>query len=520
LRAQYVIYRSTWIYWMDSFFLKLLQQVYLAGGGVIIAMTIGIPLGIWIARKDKIKKCILAVCNVLQTLPSLALLGFLLPFFGIGIKTAMVALVLYAMLPILRNTVTGLLGVTPDLLEAAESLGLTQWQRMKLVELPLALPVIIAGIRIATPMSVGIATLAALIGAGGLGDFIYEGLSLNDTPLILWGALPIAGLALFLEYVIARIEKSLTARNINATLKKVSAKRKWLKLFSILIFCGILFSFYLTGSSHDQVRIGTKNFTEQLILGELLAQLLAANTSLQVVKQFNLGGSVICHKALLRGDIDIYPEYTGTAYRVILKKDTPRTAAQIYDYVRTHYAKRFNVEWLDVFGFNNTNALAVHQSFAVLHSLKAISDLKPISSQLTIGVPADFMKRSDGFLGLTQRYHLKFGQIKLMEVGLMYQAMKLGQINTMLAFSTDGRIPRYDLSLLKDDLNLFPTYQAGPLVRSAFIKRHPEIRAVLHKLAGKINNQKMQNLNYQVEVLKRSPEEVAKNFLKMAEIGM
>lgn len=489
---------------------KLFEQVYLTLGAVFIAMLLSIPIGIIIARRNKIKNYVLGISSILQTLPSLAVLGFLLPFLGIGIKTAIVTLVLYAMLPILRNTVTGLLGISPELLEAADGLGFTKMQKMLRVELPLALPVIVAGIRTATAMSVGIATIAAFIGAGGLGDFIYEGLSLNNMSLILLGAVPAALLALLLDYVIARIENVLSAKHRN----KISAKNP--KLWLVVIFFLLLpvFFFYVQAPSSNRVTIGTKNFTEQLILGELLAQLLQANTTLQVCKKFNLGGTFICHHALVSGDIDMYPEYTGTAYNVILQQNLLKNPSQVYEYVKKVYQQNFQVAWLDVFGFNNSNAVAVRRKFAKEFSLKTISDLKPIAKRLTIGVPADFMQRPDGFLGLKKQYQLEFKSVRLMDPGLLYKAIHLGQIDLIMAFSTDGRIPAYDLLILQDNKHLFPTYLAAPIVREATLKKHPELKVILNKLAGKINNQVMQNLNYQVDVLKNTPEEVADNFLK------
>ncbi|MBA2653706.1 MAG: ABC transporter permease subunit [Gammaproteobacteria bacterium] len=492
---------------------KLLEQVYLTMGSVAIAMLISIPLGIYIARKNKLKKYILSFTNILQTLPSLAVMGFLLPFLGVGIKTAILALVIYAILPILQNTVTAFLGVAPDLLEAADGLGFTKSQKLWRVEFPLALPVIIAGVRTATAMSVGIATLAAFIGAGGLGDFIYEGLSLNSTRLILLGAIPAALLALVLDYIIGLFEKKITAK------KHPVKKRKWALYYLTIIFfffiLAIGIGLFFTGSSKtNTVRVGTKNFTEQIILGEIITQLLRADTALHVVKKFNLGGTFICQRAIIRGDIDLYPEYTGTGYTVILSQTQPRSSAEIYNYVRQTYFDKFNLIWLNVFGFNNTNAVVVSRQVATKYSLRKISDLNAIAHRLVIGVPADFMERPDGFVGLKNKYHLEFGRVRLMDPGLMYKAIQLGQLDVIMGFSTDARILAYNLVVLEDDQHLFTAYFAAPIIRDDILKRHPNIKVVLDKLAGKINNNTMQNLNYQVDVLQKTPEEVASKFLK------
>ncbi len=489
---------------------KLLEQIYLTLGGILVATLASIPLGIAIARKERLRNYILGVCSILQTLPSLAVLGFLLPFLGIGIKTAIVTLVLYAMLPILRNTVTGLLGIPAYLLEAADGLGLTKMQKMQMVELPLALPVIVAGIRTATAMSVGIATLAAFIGAGGLGDFIYEGLSLNNMHLILLGAIPAALLALLLDYLIAIIEKSLHLRK--KIWKKQSLKHWAIGCFFLLLFIFMLF--FYSKSNTNKIIIGTKNFSEQLILGELIAQTLEKKTTLQIVRKFNLGGTFISHQAIVNGQIDIYPEYTGTSYVVILKQSKLTDANQVYNYVKAAYQQRYDIIWLKVFGFNNSNAIAVRKNFSKNNKVYAISSLTFLAPHLTIGVPADFLDRPDGFLGLKEKYHLRFKKVRLMETGLMYQAINLNQLEVIMAFSTDGRIPAYHLVTLIDDKHLFPPYYAAPIVRGAVLKKHPEIASALNLLSGKINDQEMRDLNYQVDVLRKSPREVARFFLK------
>lgn len=491
---------------------KTMQQTYMTLGAIFIAMCISIPIGIIIARKERIRSYVLGFNSILQTLPSLAVLGFLLPFLGIGIKTALVALVLYAMLPIMRNTVTGLLGLPMELLEAADGLGFTRAQKITMIELPLALPVIIAGIRSATAMVVGIATLAAFIGAGGLGDFIYEGLSLNNTNLILLGAIPAALLALFLDFLIAKLESALTYK------KSAKQKKYRFALISFIILLLGMFGlfFYLQGSkinNDNQVKIGTKNFSEQLILGEIMAQLLEANSSLNVVRVFNLGGTLVCHQAILNGEIDLYPEYTGTSYAVILKQAGLQDPALVYQFVQNAYQSKYNLEWLDVFGFNNSNAVAVRAELSKKFNLVALSDLKKVAQQFTIGVPPDFMERPDGFVGLKTKYQMQFASVRIMDPGLMYKAIQLNQLDAIMAFSTDARIAVYHLVVLTDDQHLFPPYYAAPVIRIPYIKKHPEVKQILNRLAGKISNDTMINLNYQIDELKRSPAEVAREFL-------
>lgn len=491
---------------------KLFEQIYLSLTGILLAIAISIPLGIVVARKDKAQNFFFILTNTIQTLPSLAILGFLLPFFGIGVKTAIITLVIYSVLPILRNTVTSIINIPKELIEAADSLGLTKFQKIWRIELPLALPVIVAGIRTAAAMSIGITTLAAFIGAGGLGDFIYEGLSLNNVPLILLGSIPAAMLALLLDYLISIVEKSLTNRKRKNNIKRTDIL--WLLPCAILASMLVIFSFYLLHSSEHKVIIGTKNFTEQLILGEILAQTLEKKTSLTVERKFNLGSTYICHRALIDGQIDVYPEYTGTSYRVILKASGLSDPFAIFNFVKSAYLRNYAVVWLGIFGFNNSNAVAIRKEYAEKNKIFTITDLTPLASQLIWGIPPDFLERPDGFKGLTTKYHLNFKKVRLMDPGLMYEAIHHKKIDVIMAFSTDARLAEYQLVTLKDDKHLFPPYFAAPIIRNKKLKRFPEIATALSSLNGKITDSVMRALNYQVDVLKKSPEEVARAFLR------
>lgn len=493
---------------------KTVHQSYLALSAIFIAILISVPLGILIAKRPRLQRYVLGFNSIFQTLPSLAVLGLLLPVFGIGVKTSLIALVLYALLPIIRNTVVGILNISPDLIEAANGLGLTRWQRVTRVELPLAVPVIVAGIRTATAMVIGISTLAALIGAGGLGEYIYEGLSLNNVNLILMGAIPAAFLALFFDFLIGRVEKLLTMKRRHRTKSRSQYFLRYTSCAIVLITFVYFFITPVTSQEHNEVRVGSKNFSEQLILGELIAQLLEAKTNLNVTRTFNLGGTFICHQAIVKNEIDIYPEYTGTSYLVILNKfglDDPR---EIFKYVSQSYEKKFNLIWLGEFGFNNSNALAITQELSEKYNIKTIEQLVAIAQTLTIGVPADFMDRPDGFVGLKNRYGLVFGKVRFMDTGLMYKAVMHHQLDAIMAFSTDSRLHAYNLVPLTDNKHLFPPYYAAPVVSKKILTEHPEIVRVLKPLKGKIDNNVMRELNYQVDVKQRSPKEVAREFLK------
>ncbi len=494
---------------------KTWQQFYMASLATLIAMLIGIPAGIWITRYRKMQTPVLGIASIFQTIPSLALLAMLLPLLGIGLAPALVALTIYAILPITRNTVAGLDGIAPAMTEAANGLGFTSTQKLWMVELPLALPMIVAGVRTAMAMSIGIATLAAFIGAGGLGDFIYQGLSLNNTQLILLGAIPAALLALVMDFIIWSIEKTIAERKLTDRRKSYA---KWIVITAVVaIVCllgGKLYYSKWFGDGVETVTIGSKNFTESIILADMMADMIAAKTHLQVDKKLNLGGTMFAHKALLNDEIDMYPEYTGTAYVDILHLKKAETPAQVYQDVKKAYLKKFHVVWLAPFGFNNTNALMVNQQFAKKHQLQTISDIVPISNRMSIGVVGDFLRRPDGYPGLKKVYHIHFASVKLMSTGLMYLALKNNNVDAIMGFSTDGRITAYHLVMLKDNKHLFPPYYAAPIIREQTLKKYPQIAAALKPLAGLINTETMQQLNYQVDVEKKSPDQVAMRFLQ------
>ncbi len=491
---------------------KILQHLLLTGVSTTAAVLIGVPLGIWLTRQAHFRRTMMALISILQTIPSLAMLAFLLPFLGIGVLPALVALTLYAFLPIVRNTITALEGVPADIIEATDALGFTNGQRLWKVEIPLGMPVIIAGIRTAAVIGVGIATLAAFIGAGGLGDFIIRGLAVNNTRLILLGAIPAALLALLLDFLIQRIENQLQSRRSSSKHKPTVRNWKWLPGGAAVVLLAMVFGLN-DRQTTDTIRIGSKNFTEQFILGELIAQMLETHTDLKVERKFNLGSIVICHQAMLNNELDIYPEYTGTGYRVILNRQETLSASDTYAQVKKAYREQFNIDWLKPFGFDDTYAIAVRQAFADEHNISTISQLAPFADQLSIGFASEFFERADGYPGLINTYGFKFGATVEMDISLLYQAAHNGDVDVVSGNSTDGRIPALGLLVLEDDKNFFPPYYAAPLVRHELLEQYPQVSEVLAKLAGVIDEQQMQELNYGVDHDGQSAHAVARRFL-------
>jgi len=472
-----------------------LEHLVLVGLSILIAAGIGLPLGVLMTRKPGLSGPILTFANAVQTIPSLALFGFLipLPFIGgIGARTAIVALVLYSLLPIIRNTFTGISGVDPAIREAGRGMGMTDLQLLWSVEIPLALSVIFAGLRVATVLCVGVATIAAAVGAGGLGMFIFRGVSMVDSRLILAGAIPAAALALIADFGLGAIEK------------------RFSKLLCLLVIAA-----GLSSCSHsDRVVVGSKNFTEQVIMGEMLAQQIERKTHLPVDRKLNLGGTIVCHEALTAGQIDTYVEYTGTGLTAILKEPPAKDSNLAYQTVKDAYRSRFGIEWTEPLGFNNTFAIIVRKSDAEQFGLRTISDAAPRTSRWVAGFGYEFIEREDGYPGLVKTYNLRFpSEPRVMDLGLTYKAVAAHQVDLIAGNSTDGLIGALGLVVLEDDKHYFPPYDAVPLVREAVITKHPEIREALRALGGKVSEEQMRLMNYAVDGEHKDLKQVVKEFL-------
>jgi glycine betaine/choline ABC-type transport system substrate-binding protein len=261
------------------------------------------------------------------------------------------------------------------------------------------------------------------------------------------------------------------------------------------------------------VRVGSKNFTEQLILGEIMAQLIERQTDLNVIRKFDLGGTMICHGALVSGGIDLYPEYTGTALTAVLEADMIPDPEGAYAFVARAYHRRFNLRWLQPFGFNNTYAITVRNRDAEAMGLRTISDLAPLAARLRAGWTFEFSERPDGYPGLRGCYGFEFGRVIDLESSFMYEALARDEVDVISAFATDGRIAEYGLVPLEDDLGFFPPYLAAPVIRAAVVDQHPELASTLNQLAGRLSTERMQTLNLEVDQHKRSPHDVASQFL-------
>jgi osmoprotectant transport system substrate-binding protein len=264
----------------------------------------------------------------------------------------------------------------------------------------------------------------------------------------------------------------------------------------------------------DRIVIGSKNFTEQLVLGEITAQQIENKTRLPVERRFYLAGSYICHQAILGGRIDIYPEYTGTALTAILKEQPSSNPEQVYNQVKAEYARQFNLEVGQTFGFNDTFAIEIRGDDARRLGLKTISQAAAHTPQWRAGFGYEFMERPDGYKGLAATYGLRFAESpRIMDLGLLARALKDKQVDLAAGNTTDGLIPALDLFVLEDDKHYFPPYEAVPIIRQEMLAHHPEVRQALNELAGKISDDDMRQLNYAVDGLHRDVKQVVRQFL-------
>ena len=478
------------------------QHLQLSLLTLLVAIFLTIPLAIYLNGHKKAANWVLQIAGIFQTIPSMALLGLFIPLMGIGTLPALTALVIYAIFPILENTVTALNGIDPSLEEAGIAFGMTKWERLKKFELPLAMPVIVSGIRTATVMIIGTATLAALVGAGGLGSFILLGIDRRNASLILIGALSSAVLAIAFNFLLKVMEK--------AKLRTIFAG---FTLVTVLL--GLSYSpALLAQKEKENLVIAGKLGPEPEILANMYKLLIEENTSMTATVKPNFGKTSFLYEALKKDDIDIYPEFTGTVTESLLQP-SPKVGHepdQVYQVARDGIAKQDQLAYLKPMSYQNTYAVAVPKKIAQEYGLKTISDLKKVEGQLKAGFTLEFNDREDGNKGLQSLYGLNLN-VATMEPALRYQAIQSGDIQITDAYSTDAELARYDLQVLEDDKQLFPPYQGAPLMKEALLKKHPELETVLNKLAGKITESQMSQMNYQVGIEGKKAEAVARDYL-------
>lgn len=468
---------------------------------LVLAIFIAVPLAILLSEKKKINEGVLQVTGIFQTIPSLALLGLFIPFMGIGKIPAITALVIYAIFPIYQGAVTGFSEIDPSLEEAATAFGMTKWEKLKKYKLSLAMPIIMSGVRTSAIMIIGTATLAALVGAGGLGSFILLGIDRNNSSLILIGAISSALLAILFGGLIKLLQNKKPRTILISLILTVS-----IVLISLVPF---------KSKANKKLVLAGKLGAEPEILINMYKELIEDETDIKVELKPNFGKTSFLYEALKSGSIDIYPEFTGTITSSLLKEDIGKVSndpEEVYKLARDKILAQDSLAYLKPSKFQNTYALAVRKDYASENKLEKISDLKNIESKVNAGFTLEFNDREDGNLGLRSLYRLNF-DVKTMEPALRYTAISNKSIDLTDVYSTDSQIIANNLKILEDDKKLFPPYQAAPLLREETLKEYPELKEVLEKLAGKITSEEMTKMNYAVDVEGKSANEVAREYL-------
>lgn len=490
----------------DFFIHAFFTHIKISFISVYFASVLGIGLGLWISKHKKYAQGVISAVSLLYTIPSIALLGFLISISGIGNTTAIIALTLYGLLPMVRSTYTGLLEVDPVLIEAARGMGSDEKQILKNVKIPLAFPFIFSAFRNMTTMTIALAGIASFVGAGGLGVAIYRGITTNNVMMIYIGSILVAALAILTDGCLQLLETYfITYRKRGLAFIRYSFRFAW------IVVVLVLFPY----EYHSNViKIAGKPTTEGYILAELVSITIEEHTDLKVKLTHGIGGGTgNIHPAMVKGDFDIYSDYTGTIWQVVLKEEEPYNERRFYE-LNTKYLMEYGLMFKGLYGFNNTYGLAVHKEIADRYQLKTYSDLAKFSNQLIFGAEYDFYQREDGFNALKDAYHFQFKKVVDLDNGLKYQAMANKQIDVMTIFTTDGMLTSSDVVVLEDDLMFYPSYLAGSVIRQATLEEYPQLEDVLLLLENRISDQEMAQMNYEVEVLNKKPSEVAYAFLK------
>jgi osmoprotectant transport system permease protein len=481
------------------------QHVLLSATALGLGVAISLPLSIVSARHPRLRWAVLAAASLVQTIPGLALLALFYPLLlalsaltgalvglsvpALGFLPSVLALTVYSMLPILRNGVTAMLGVDPACREAADGVGMTSRQKLMRVELPLAAPVIMAGIRTAAVWTIGMATLSTTVGQTSLGNFIFSGLQTENWISVLVGCAAVVGLALIADQALGLIEASAVRREawraaigsaaLLAGIAAAATQLSWSRA---------------VGETPGYV-IGAKNFSEQFILAELMATRLEATGS-KVARKQGLGSAVI-FRALASGDIDAYVDYSGTLWTNMMGRSDSPSREMMLDTLSRFMRERYGITVLGALGFENAYALAMRRDRAAAAGLATIADLAPRTPRLRLGSDIEFLSRPE-WAALKAAYGLKFAEEKSFNPTFMYRAVADGSVDVISAFSSDGRIAADDLVVLADPKQAIPAYDAVILL-SPRRSDDPVLRRVLEPLIGAIPVELMRAANYMVD---------------------
>ena len=463
---------------------------------LLLGILLSIPLGVWAAQSFKIKRPLLAIISVIQTFPSVAILALVVALLGgqIGVLPAVIALVLYSILPIARNTVTGLDSVPSEVAEAAMGIGMNSQQVLVKVKLPLAMPIIIAGIRTAAVWTVGLATLSTLVGATSFGNYIFTGLQTRNLVSVTVGSIAAAAMAVVLDSLIAGIQWLVENRNRSINSSKYNRVRSILAAAVLFIVVGSLSSI-LPNSKPDFV-VGGKGFTEQYIIAGLLAAKLE-ESGFNVEQRLGLGTEIV-YSATANNTVDIYLEYTGTVWANQMKNSHNPGRESVMRGVADHVERVDGMVNIGALGFQNLYALAMRKDRAQELGIDSIEDMIPVAHNLVAAGDLEFFGGPE-WIALRETYDIDFSEKLTFDAALMYNAVDDGQVDLIVAYTSDGRVAAFDLKILEDPRNAFLPYD-GILVASSSASKNPVFMRVVESLVGQISDEEMREANRIVDV--------------------
>ena len=485
------------------------EHLFIVLAASILSIAIGLPLGIWAYVSKTARPAILRAVDLLQTIPSLALLGIIMVFLDPGKLTVIIGITLYSLLPIVRNTCLGLQEVDPGVKEAARGMGMSKPYRVLMVEFPLAFPTVFTGIRIAVVNAIGTAVFAAFVGGGGLGGVITQAIRISDMKLILAATGVLMVIAVVLDLLMGWFETQMHK-------DRGGSRKMWIPVAAILLaFCLLLP--YGRGSSGD-LMLYDGDYSETQLMHHMVKMLVEDQTDLTVTIQDQM--SQVNNFNALNGDshtCDLMISYDGTLLTTFFHQDVTDVpeGMSIYDYVNQVAQEEYGMRLLEKLGFDNTYAIAVPQNIADQYSLETISDLIPVADQLTFGAEQGFftLEGSMKYGPFTEFYGLNFRNPVSVDLGLKYAAVENGSFDVTVVYATDGLNRKAGLKILEDDKSFFPDYNGAFLVREDVLEKYPELEGILNQLAGEIPTEQMAELTYQVDVLGRTVDDVAREFL-------
>ena len=493
----------------------ILEHLFIVLSASILAVLIGLPLGILAYSSPKARPVILRVVDLLQTIPALALLGIIMVFMGAGKPTVIIGITLYSLLPIVRNTCLGFQEVDPGIKEAAVGMGMSNLHRLMWVELPMALPTIFTGIRIAVVGAIATAVFAAFVGGGGLGSVINRGIRIQDMSMILTGTAALMIIAVLLDFLMSHVEN--TIRKSNG-----SGKKLILPLVVVLLSFFLLLPFGIDSVAKNELLMYDGPYSEPQLVTRMAKMLIEENTDLKVTIQDQMS-TVNTFKAMTsdKPTCDLMISYDGTLLTTFLHKDPADVPEGMssFDYANELAQEQYGVHLLKKLGFDNTYAVAVPQHIAETYHLEKISDLIPVAPELVFGAEHEFFTQEGSmkFGPFTKFYGLKFKSVSQVDTSLKYAAIENNSFDVTEVYTTDGLNRKANLKVLEDDHKFFPDYNAAFLVSDDLFERYadtaPNLEEVLNSLVGHISNEDMVEMTYQVDVMGQDLDTVARNYL-------